>query len=365
MVSRVSTYRLPLIPSKSIRILRVGLLMSFAPCLTGTAQEGASGLPTIEATTNEAAQTRERDLAPDDFVIPDFLKGDQDFLGLGEGDNFNLEKSKEELQEAARQKAFEAALQSLLPLRPEEIRTLLEKFDRTQESVELPVYPAPKPKMVVEHVSLDPGTEPVVVKMAFGHVTTLSLLDMTGAPWPIDDISWAGDFEITETSTEEGSHILRISPGSEYARGNMSMRLLNLKTPVILMMETNRDLVHYRFDAVIPEAGPFANAPLIQSNISTQSGSRALSDVLQGMPPPNAARLSISGTDGRTSAYIVGPTTYVRTPLTLLSPSWNNSVSSADGMKVYTVQNTPVLLLSDKGKMVRVRLSDREDIFDD
>lgn len=344
------------------------------------AQDAHHGLPALEIPSDDLLQAQEnvlpradeagaskaeRDLAPDDFVIPDFLQDDPGFLGLGENDGLSLERSKQELQEQARQQAFEAALQSLLPLRPEEIRTLLEKFDRTQESVELPVYPAPKPQMVVENISLDPGSQPAVIKLAFGHVTTLSILDMTGARWPIDDISWAGDFEITETSTEEGSHILRISPGGEYATGNMSMRLLGLKTPVILMMETNRDLVHYRFDAIIPESGPFASAPLIQSNLTIQAGNRTLSSVLQGLPPEGSQRLSVTGTDGRTSAYLLGQTTYVRTPHTLLSPSWTSSVRSADGMSVYAVQNAPVLLLSDKGKMVRARLSDREDIFDD
>ena len=323
-----------------------------------------SPLPPVEAPKEETSS--QRDLGPDDFVVPDFLQEDQNFLGLGEDQGqFSLEKSQEELEESIRTRAFEAALQSLLPLRPEEIRTLLEKFDRTQESVELPAYPAPKPKMVVENISLDPGAQPAAIKLAFGHVSTVSILDMTGAPWPIDDISWAGDFEITETSTEEGSHILRISPGSQYASGNMSMRLLGLNTPVILSLETNRDLVHYRFDGVIPEFGPFAEAPLIQSGTSIQAGGQALSAVLQGVPPNGAQRLNVGGVDGRTSAYTIGTTTYIRTPLTLLSPSWSNSASSADGMRVYTVQNTPVLLLSDKGKMVRARLSEREDLFDE
>lgn len=221
--------------------------------------------------------------------------------------------------------------------------------------------------MVVENVSLDPGSEPKRIKLSYGHVTTLSILDITGAQWPIDDISWAGDFEITETSTEEGSHMLRISPRRQYASGNMSMRLLGLKTPVIFMLETNRDLVHYRFDAIIPERGPFANTPLIDigsSGSNLQAGNSLLSEILQGLPPGEASKLRVSGVDGRTSAYQIGQTTYVRTPMTMLSPAWSQTVSSADGMKVYAVNNTPVLLLSDKGKMVRVRLAEQEGLFE-
>ena len=45
------------------------------------------------------------------------------------------------------------------------------------------------------------------------------------------------------------------------------------------------------------------------------------------------------------------------TPLTLLSPSWDSSVTSADGMNVYTLNDTPVVLLSDEGRMVRAHIT--------
>ena len=159
-----------------------------------------------------------------------------------------------------------------MPLRPEEIRRLLEHFDRTQESVELPVYPAPKPEVTVETLSLDPGTAPKVIKVAYGYVTTLNMVDSTGAPWPIRNITWAGNFDVIQISdstegggggdNDEGAseiisyeNVLRITPQSEFAYGNMSISMVGLKTPVIISLETNRDIVHYRFDAILPERG--------------------------------------------------------------------------------------------------------------
>lgn len=285
---------------------------------------------------------------------------------LYQENSFALQKSREELEQEARREAFDAALQGLLPLRPDEIRTLLEHFDRTQESVEVPIYPNPKPEVAVQTIPLDPGTKPATIYVAYGHVTTLNMLDISGSPWPIDDLSWAGDFEVIETSNSEGSHILRISPQSEFARGNMSIRMLGLKTPVIITLETSREIVHYRFDAIVPDYGPLADVPLIESalNIST-SGNESLSNFLAGVAPGSAVRLNVSGVDGRTSAYRYNEQTYVRTPLTLLSPGWSRSVSSADGTHVYELSDAPVLLLSDNGRMVRARLSQREDIFDE
>ena len=308
-------------------------------------------------------------------------------LGLGD-EEFSFEKTTDELEEETRRQAFDAALQGLLPLRPEEIRRLLERFDRTQESVNLPVYPPPKPEIAVETLSMDPGSVPKTIKLAYGYVTTFNVVDSTGAPWPIQNITWAGNFNIVQTSQDgndtsgnnsdqadddgyvQYQNILRITPEAEYAYGNMSMTLVGLRTPIIISLETARDLVHYRYDAIIPEKGPLAKTPLIDSaggagGLDLVAGNADMSGILEGVAPPSAIKMAVSGADGRTSAYRFGGLTYLRTPLTLLSPSWISSASSADGMQVYAMSHSPVVLLSDKGKTVRVRISDREDIFDE
>lgn len=268
-------------------------------------------------------------------------------------------KTPEELEAEIRDESFDAALQSLLPLRPEEIRKLLEYYDRTRESVEVPVYPYPKPEVSVLNVSLDPGVAPPIIQVATGHVTTITMLDVTGAPWPIQDISWAGNFEVVEP--EEGGHVVRITPMSEFAYGNLSMRLLTLKTPLTFTLRTQRDAVHYRVDARVPDYGPFANAPLLDRGITLVAGDPDITNILDGVPPVGAEMLNVSGVDGRTTAYLFKNTTFVRTPLTLLSPGWDHSVTSADGMNVYAMDNAPVLLLSDQGRMMRAYLTKRND----
>lgn len=280
-----------------------------------------------------------------------------------EDEGVELEKSSEELEADFRRKAFDSALDKVLPLRPAEIREVLEKFDRTVESSNLPAHPYPRPESVVNNISLDPGTPPLTVRLAFGYVTTLSILDSSGSPWPIEDISWVGDFEIMEQSSKELTNLIRISPGSQFAHGNVSMRLLGLDVPVLFTFETGRDMVHYRYDAVVPKIGPQAKAQLIDTGIQLTAGDVDMSTALSGVMPEDAERLAVSGVDGRTSAYMYNGLTYLRTPLTLLSPAWNGSVTSADGMRVYALDETPVVLLSDKGRMVRAHLTvqDQED----
>ncbi len=277
----------------------------------------------------------------------------------------DFDKTTEELEDSFRSEAFDQAIKTLLPLKPDEIRTLLEHFDRTVESTQLPVHPYPRPELVVKNISLDPGVAPHVVKLAHGYVTTVSMLDASGQPWPIEDISWVGDFTVQESTVYEQTHMLRVSPESKFAHGNISMRLKGLNAPVIMTFETNRDLVHYRFDAIIPQDGPNTSVPIIDSGVTLASGDPDMSIALSGVIPSGASILDVSGVDGRTTAYTYNGLTYVRTPLTLLSPGWDSSVTSADGTRIYALEETPVILLSDRGRMVRAYLTEREDLLDE
>jgi intracellular multiplication protein IcmK len=268
------------------------------------------------------------------------------------------QKTQAEIEAEVRSRSFNAAINGLLPLNPGEIRKLLKRYDETQQAVEIPLYPYPKPEVAIETVSLDPGVTPPIIKAAVGQVTTLNMMDATGQPWPIQDISWAGDFQVVQP--EEGSHVLRITPLKEFAYGNISLRMLELNTPVTFTVKTQRDIVQYRFDARIPEFGPFAQEPIIEGGLSIVAGTPILNSILDGVPPEGAEKLEVSGVDGRTTAYNYNLLTYVRTPFTLLSPGWSHSVSSADGMNVYTMAEAPILLLSDHGRVVRARLSKKE-----
>ena len=254
--------------------------------------------------------------------------------------------------------AFEASLTGAMPLTPEQIREFLGEYDKTQEAIAKPIYDAPTPKVFIETVSLDPGVVPLEIKTSVGFVTTLNFIDVTGEKWAIQDIGWAGDYEVLQP--EDSSNVLRITPLSEFGHGNVSIRLVDLKTPIILSLKTARDEVHYRADLRIPELGPDAAPPLVSVPISTVAGKTDMTAILTGVVPQESESLVVSGVDSRTSAYTLDGHTYVRTPLTLLSPGWSASVKSADGTTVYQVGDAPVLLLSDGGRIVRAYLKTKE-----
>lgn len=263
-------------------------------------------------------------------------------------------------QEKMKQQIFDSSVESLLPLTPQQTRDVLNSFKDSREAAELPIT-VPTAKTTVENVSLDPSDQPLTIRTSPGYVTTVTILDMTGAPWAIQDISWAGKFEIT--TPEEGGHVIRITPMSAHGVGNISIRLVDLITPVTFSIATGLDTVDYRFDARIPKPGPLAKTPLMEyGGLKSVAGSdENLMRILDGTAVPAAQKLVMDGVDGGTTAYRVDNTIYLRTPLTLLSPAWQTSATSADGMNVYTLKAAPVILLSDRGRMVKAKVKTVED----
>ncbi len=261
-------------------------------------------------------------------------------------------------QEATHNAAFNSAINGTLPLSPSDIRTLLERLNESQAAAAQPIGVVPRAEVKAETISLDPGAEPPEIDTESGYVTTVSFLDATGSPWPILDVGVGGNFDVP--APEQGGNVLRISPLSRYASGNLSVRLVNLTTPLSFRLRSGTDKVYYRYDARVPKFGPQASSPLIDHGINTlEAGDAMLMNVLDGAPPTDSTRLAVTGTDQRSAAWRISGKVYLRTPLSLLSPAWEGSVSSGDGTHVFVIPDTPVLLLSDNGVLVHARLSNR------
>lgn len=252
-----------------------------------------------------------------------------------------------------RSKAFEGALNNIFPMTPQQIQEVMRRMNEAQDAGRAPPEPDPNPIVKIEDVPLDPGVAPPVIRVAIGYVTTVNILDVTGQPWPIQDVVVGGNFQVTGPND---AHVLRLIPQTRFGRGNLSVRLVGLSTPITFRVESGGKEVYYRYDARITQTGPDAKQPLIDKGFTGQAGDPTLMTVLSGIAPKDAKKLGVSGADGRTRAWKINDLIYLRTPLTLLSPGWDASVRSADGTNVYVLQETPVLMLSDNGQMVRGRL---------
>jgi intracellular multiplication protein IcmK len=254
--------------------------------------------------------------------------------------------------QAANEDAFAGMSQTLLPMSPDQIQRLKKMFNASQYAAAAPAGIPPKPTARSQYVNLAPGATPPVIRMAQGLVTSLVFLDSTGAPWPIEayDIGNPAAFNIQWNKVD---NTLLVQSMTLYNYGNLAVRLKGLTTPVMLTLIPGQQAVDYRVDLRVQGLGPNAIAMPVNNGMPN-SANPDLLGVLDGIPPAGSRILNVSG--GECQAWLLGDIMYVRTRLSVLSPSWLATMSSADGTRAYQMQKTPMLLVSAHGKPVQLKI---------
>lgn len=248
--------------------------------------------------------------------------------------------------------AFKGVASQLFPLDPEKIHTLKEKYAETEYAKAASAATPPKPTATSQFVNLSPGSTPPVIRLAQGFVSSLVFLDSSGAPWPIAAFD-LGDPSSFNIQWDKVSNTLMIQATKMYNYGNLAIRLVGLNTPVMLTLIPGQQAVDYRVDLRIQGYGPNAKNMPMEEGLPP-SANDVLLHVLDGVPPSGSTRLVVNGGDAL--AWLLDNKMYVRTNLTILSPGWLGSMTSADGMHAYEMQKSPVLLVSWHGKVMQLKI---------
>lgn len=266
--------------------------------------------------------------------------------------NTNVTISEKEEEKLVDDMAYHNTERQLFPLGPEKIVKLRKQYEQSELAKSQSADTPPKPTATSQFVNLSPGSTPPVIRLSQGFVSSLVFLDSTGAPWPIVayDLGNPGAFNI---QWDKVSNTIMIQSNKLYTYGNLAVRLQGLNTPVMLTLIPGQKAVDYRVDLRIQGIGPNAeNAPVEEG--LPPSASEVLLHVLDGVPPPGSKRLVVSGGDAR--AWLFNGQMYVRTNLTILSPGWLGSMTSADGMHAYEMPKSPVILVSWHGKVMQLKV---------
>lgn len=247
--------------------------------------------------------------------------------------------------------AFAGVTETMLPMSPAQIRHLRELFGEVQQSsTEIPGVP-PKPTSTSIVVNLAPGAAPPVVRLSGGFVTSLVFLDATGAAWPIQAYD-IGDPKSFNIQWDKKGNTLLIQAMNFYKQGNLAVMLKDLNTPIMLTLLPGQKAVDYRVDMQIPRMGP--NAEPYMSGLPNPANPELL-NVLNGMPPSHGQALKVIG--GECQAWVTEDKLFLRTPLTVISPSWISTMSGPDGaMHAYELPKASVILALQQGKMVKLIL---------
>ncbi len=245
---------------------------------------------------------------------------------------------------------FQEALKSIAPMSPqqiEEMRRQLDARDRAQGVPLSPVQPTTRSVML----SMRPGEMPPVVRVAPGWVTTLTFSDVTGAPWPVMNFTVGNPdaYEVLNSGEKGKTNIVTISTKQAYVPSNIAVTLINAKVPLMLTLDPTSSNVDFRVDAQVSERGPNSKYDQISSdNLPPTSDSTMLS-FLDGVAPDGAKQIKYN--DREVQAWRFNDLMYVRTSRTLLSPAYTAKQSNVSGVNVYVLNEVPVLLLSDAGRM--------------
>lgn len=246
------------------------------------------------------------------------------------------------------QEAFANMLRSMMPLTPDQIVTLRKLFNNSQRAAAQYPGTPPRPTSSSVIVNLSPGATPPIIRLGNGFITSLVFLDSTGQPWPVQAYD-IGDPNSFNVDWDRIGNTLLIQSNTTYKSGNLAVMLKGQDTPVMLTLMPGQRAVDYRVDLRVPGFGP--NASPIASGLPDIANPQLL-DFLNGIPPDGAQAVQVNG--GPCQAWEFAGNLYLRTQLTVLSPSWLASMSSPDGTNVYEIIKSPVILASYRGKVVQL-----------
>jgi intracellular multiplication protein IcmK len=250
------------------------------------------------------------------------------------------------------EEAFATMSHQMMPLTPEQIKTLHYLFDQTQKATaDYPGIP-PKPTSTSLVVNLSPGASPPIVRLQRGYVTSLVFVDATGAPWPIQmyDI---GDQKSFNVQWNNKGNTLMVQALTQYTSGNLAVVLKGLNTPIMITLMPGQHAVDYRVDLRVPSLGPNAN-PALSGLPAVESP--ALMNVLDGIPPHGAQALIVEGAGQSCQAWLVNGKVYLRTRMSILSPAFISTMSSPDGTHAYEIQATPIVLALSRGQTIKLTI---------
>jgi intracellular multiplication protein IcmK len=247
--------------------------------------------------------------------------------------------------------AFQMMTGKIFPMSPEQIQALRDVQDLTQRAIATTPGSPPRPVVSTQNVMLSPGAVPPIVRLGTGYVTSIVFIDQTGQPWPIASYS-IGDATRFNIQWDQESNVMMMQGHGAYATGNMAVTLRDLPTPVMVTLVSDQRVVDYRIDLRVQGQGPKAAGSIIAGTMPSNSNPM-LMNLLDGVAPTDAKLLEV---EGQAQAWLYNNTLLLRTPMTVLSPSWQATMSSPDGTKVYQLTPTPLVLVSDQGRSTTIQI---------
>ena len=253
--------------------------------------------------------------------------------------------------------AFQSLLRMNSPMTPDEIRQYRQVMDKKQQAT-FDTRP-PKLRQTRDVVHLGGGAAPLVVRLAPGYSGSISIQDITGAPWAITHHKVASKRFLVEHPATKAGNTLILTPQGYYGSTDLLIFLADLDTPVSVRLVNDPRSMDLSTRLIVPRDGPSARPPEVgpaPEAVVTGIQERFLA----GIPPAGAKRLLSS--KEYVSAWSFRNRYYIRTREVLASPAHLAMSHGEDGVALYEVAPVPVLIVDRHGKSTMVTLEEPDDV---
>jgi intracellular multiplication protein IcmK len=283
------------------------------------------------------------------------------------------------MDKSTRENGGSSGAEAAIPVTAGMIRDLGRRIGENNRAKEemMTQIASPNSRSIV--VALAAGSTVPIIHIVKGYPTAVSFFDKTGAPWPIEwdtnsnpangsggntcnANSGAGGngpsvgFNICAPVT--GSNVLQISSASLQPRGGLVVNLKGAPKPLSFLLIAGGSAYDADLSVRVADRGPNAKT-MMGPPSAPDTSSPYLTAMLDGAPPAEAIPLAVSGVSpDLLRAWRVGDKLVLRTTYTLVSPEWTASENGEGGMTVYSLPDTPIVLLSAEGHTVSAQLSE-------
>jgi hypothetical protein len=245
---------------------------------------------------------------------------------------------------------FKAVEQSMLPLKPGQIKNFRRDMNHTVKAAAQPMMQL-HPRTVV--INLRPGGRIPTLNLAYRYLTSITVTDSMGSPWPITSVS-AGDpalFYPQPISKNKEQPTILVSDKKKYAQSNMALSLSGMPTPILLHLQSDSGSnVDYRVILRIRALEPGATPSL--NSASNHDDTAVLLRALYGVMGASAEPLQVSGAPAmlHTRAWKMNGKIWLRTRAHILAPAWVATERSPDGTRAYALYDNNAVLLRFHGQ---------------
>lgn len=245
---------------------------------------------------------------------------------------------------------------AVLPFTREQIAKLARLLEATREATSRGSGRPVRGVLRRVHIEADAIPE---IRVRRGYTTVVGFSDLTGAPWPIEEVLVDRRF-LPAAESRPAGHLLYLAPSEPFLAGNLTVKLKRMPDPVVATLRGGGETADFRVDLRLALAGPNVDPAALAKPEAFRAGDESLAGVLMGEVPAGARRLRVLGGAAGDRAWRVGGDVLLVTRAHVLSPGpWAAERGSA-GRWAYRLPESPIVLVTEAGREKRLTLVESE-----